>query len=195
MKLRIHTYEKNVTKLGPGKRFTIWTQGCMKRCKGCISPTTQALDGGYEIETDELAQLIVNSNCEGITISGGEPFLQAKALSELIHKIKEKQEYSVVIYTGCIYEELKQSGDSYTLKLLEFCDLLIDGPYIEELNDGKNLRGSSNQRALALSDRYKAEASEYGTKPAEVEIFVHDGRLNMVGVPSKEQLEIIKKIT
>ena len=85
-----------------------------------------------------------------------------------------------------------QSNNDEFLKLLDKCDLLVDGAYDESLNDGKNLQGSSNQRAIPLTERYKEFSAEYGTKPAEVEFFFQEEKVSMVGVPSAEVLERFK---
>ena len=78
------------------------------------------------------------------------------------------------------------------MELLQLCDLIIDGAYEETLNDGKNLRGSSNQKAILLTDKYIDFAKEIGTKPAEIEFFVRENRISMVGVPTREILQRMK---
>lgn len=194
MKLRIHGTEAQVTALGSGYRFAVWVQGCLRRCPGCISPDTWNMEEGYDRDTAELAEEILNSGCDGITISGGEPFLQAEALSDMLTRVRKKKDIGVIIYTGNTLEELKAQHSEYIERLLALCDLLVDGAYVEEQNDGKNLRGSSNQRALALTDRYQKEALDYGTRDAYVELFVHEDKIRMVGIPSKEMLDRMKKI-
>lgn len=72
--------------------------------------------------------------------------------------------------------------------------MLIDGPYVDELNDGMNLRGSSNQRVIALTDRYEQNVCEYGTKNAEIEFFMKENKMVMVGVPTKELLDKFKNV-
>lgn len=192
MQLRIHATEKNVKVLGPGSRFVIWVQGCHRRCPGCMSPETWALNGGEIISTQLLSKEILQSGCNGITISGGEPFLQAKALAELIHLVRKCRDIGVIVYTGNVIDDLKESSDARLL--LEVSDLLIDGAYIEEQRDGKNLRGSANQRAIALTSRYEKEAELIGTGSAEIEFFFHDGVTRIVGVPTPEWLERMKHI-
>lgn len=194
MKLKLHGTEAQVTALGSGRRFAVWVQGCFRRCPGCISPDTWNPEDGYEKDSEELAEEILRSGCDGITISGGEPFLQAEALADVILRVRQAKDMGVIIYTGSTLEELKAQKTEEIRHLLELCDLLVDGAYIEELNDGKNLRGSSNQRALALTDRYQREACDYGTRDAYVELFVHEDKVRMVGIPSKEMLSRIKKI-
>ena len=100
--------------------------------------------------------------------------LQAKALADLIQEVRKKTDLGVMIYTGFTLEELQEADNPDYNLLLEQCDLLVDGPYIDELNDSKNLRGSSNQRAIPLTDRYAEYAKQIGTKPAEIEMFYEE---------------------
>lgn len=193
MEIRLHDEQDGVGKLGPGIRYAVWTQGCMRRCPGCMSPESRNMSGGRMIDVEELAGRIIRSGREGITISGGEPFLQPAALSSLIDLVREKKDIGVIVYTGYTIEELERSEDRDIHDLLKRIDLLVDGEYIEELNDGKNLRGSSNQRAIPLSGRYLKEAERYGEKPAEVEFFMREETICMVGIPSKTLLERFKK--
>ena len=192
--MRIYNYQDGVKKLGPGTRFVLWTQGCPRRCAGCMTPASQDINGGQHISVEELSQIIISANREGITISGGEPFLQAADLCELITLVRKSVDIGVIIYTGYIYEELISSKESAIKRLLELTDLLIDGPYVDELNDGMNLRGSSNQRVIALTDRYVQNVCEYGIKKAEIEIFVKENKMVMVGVPTKELLSKFKNV-
>ena len=194
MKIRLHNEQDGVTKLGPGTRYVIWTQGCRRSCKGCMTPESRSLTGGYLKDIQELADSIVSAGREGITISGGEPFLQAACLVRLIGLIREKRDTGVIIYTGFTLEELMESEDTSVHELLCACDLLIDGEYVEELNDGRNLRGSSNQRAIPLSDRYREYVDIYGSRPAEIEFFMKENSLSMVGVPSRELLRRFVKM-
>lgn len=180
MKLSVHMREPAVHTLGPGVRYALWVQGCPRRCPGCVAPEAQALDGGTELETGALAWEILLSGAEGLTISGGEPFLQAEALAELIRTVRRKRDLGVIVYTGYRYEELL--ADPAARALLEETDLLIDGPYVKELDDGKSLRGSSNQRVIPLTERYRGELSLYGRPERPTEAFVHGAEVHYVGV-------------
>lgn len=139
--------------LGPGLRYAIWVQGCHRRCKGCITPESRLFEGGTEIDIDSLVSDIVNRDgIDGITISGGEPFLQAVELFSLLKKVLcQKPNLTVIIYTGFVIEELYKLPEASNL--LALTDILIDGEYVEELNDNKGIRGSSNQRVIPLTNR------------------------------------------
>lgn len=192
MEIRIYNYQDGVTKLGPGIRFILWTQGCARCCKGCMTPMSQDRDSGRIISVFDLADIIIQSGRDGLTIGGGEPFLQAQALYELVNLIRAKRDIGIIVYTGYTLDEILQSKDLYMCRFLEQIDLLIDGPYIEELNDGMNLRGSSNQRAIALTARYESDVDGYGSKKAEVEFFMKEDKVLMVGVPDSNTLNRFK---
>jgi anaerobic ribonucleoside-triphosphate reductase activating protein len=124
---------------------------------------------------------------EGITVSGGEPFLQAAALCELIETTKSARDTGVIIYTGHAYQELCESEDPDAKRLLGLCDLLIDGRYKEEYNDGKSLRGSSNQQVIPLTERYRENLHLYGAEGRGIELIVRgNGTARIIGIPPRD---------
>ena len=169
MMLRVGYIKAGTRALGPGNRYAIWAQGCLRKCKGCASPEHQPLDGGYWVDTKDLANQICSCNAiDGITVSGGEPFMQAKTLCELLNRVNEiRPELTVIVFTGNKLEELT---NTVSKEFLNNVDLLIDGEYILELNDGIGLRGSSNQRFHYLTDRLLPfqEEIEHGHRRREV---------------------------
>lgn len=186
-KLRLYMTAPCSEVLGPYKRFIVWVQGCKRRCKGCIAKDSWALDGGELVEVNAIVQQILRQEkIEGITISGGEPFLQQDALCELIRKVREHKDIGVIIYTGMKYSEIENTA------LAHSADLIIDGEYVEELNDNKSLRGSSNQNVLCLTERYENIVSEYyGRNGRKIELILADGVTKMIGIPSKEFEQMI----
>ena len=186
IKLRLYMTAKNTKALGPYRRYSIWVQGCLKRCAGCISEGSQALDGGYEEDVDALAADIINTpGIEGLTISGGEPFLQEQALVRLIRQVRLKKDIGVIVYTGMEYGEIKES------ELAQVSDMIIDGEYREELNDNLSLRGSSNQQICLVTERYKKESETlYGVPGRKIELQIEGDKTKMVGIPDKNSLKI-----
>ncbi len=178
--LSVYMKEAAVTTLGPGVRYGLWVMGCDKACPGCIASGAHT-GKGREIPAGALAMEIIYSGAEGLTISGGEPFLQAASLSIMIDKIRRKKDMGVIIYTGYSYDQLLRKRE--WTQLLEKTDLLIDGPYIKELDDGKSLRGSSNQSVIPLTDRYKDYLEMYGRDGRDTQIFDHGYYRSIVGVP------------
>lgn len=159
-----------------------------------MTPISQDPELGKNIGVSDLTNIIIQSGRDGLTISGGEPFLQAEALCELIECIKEKRDIGIIVYTGYVLEEIQQSKNQHMRNLLSQIDLLVDGPYVEELNDGMNLRGSSNQRVIALTDRYKSDVDNYGSKKSEVEFFIKEEKVMIVGVPDSTTLSRFKNV-
>lgn len=136
---------------GPGIRYVLFTQGCLHACKGCHNPETHSIEGGYSRSIAELfAEFCENPLLCGITFSGGEPFLQAEALCWIAEQVKTLGK-TVFVYSGYSYEQLLAAAKEniYVARLLDLCDGLVDGPYIQELQDLElAYRGSSNQRVL-----------------------------------------------
>lgn len=170
--------------LGPGLRYVIWTQGCPFNCKGCISPEGKPVDANIIVSVDELAKDIVSrSSITGITISGGEPFLQYDSVLELLKMVKqERPEMDILIFTGFTLEKLVWEGAKEILKLV---DVLIDGPYIPEMNDGVGLRGSSNQKIHFLTSKLIKYKEEMESGPRKVEMDIQQGYTRVIGIPIK----------
>jgi anaerobic ribonucleoside-triphosphate reductase activating protein len=146
--MRIHRYLECTTVNGNGKRFALWVQGCDRNCEGCFNPHTHNKTGGWEASVDEIMK-IVPLAVDGITISGGEPFLQAKELAELLERAS-KQNLHRLVYTGFTYEDLIAMKDEHVDKCLRFTDMLIDGEYKKDIPQRHVLAGSGNQKVLIL---------------------------------------------
>lgn len=149
---------------GPGLRSVIFTQGCTHNCKGCHNQHSHDLLGGYLKDIDELVLELSKVKLQrGITISGGEPFLQPQAILELILSIKKlKPNYDIWIYSGFTIEELlNTTGGNYeiNLEILKNINVLVDGRFIEELKNPNLLfKGSKNQRVIYLQEYFKIQA-------------------------------------
>ncbi len=138
---------------GPGIRFVIFTQGCPHGCMGCHNPQTHDFNGGKNESIDNIVSMIdADPLLKGVTLSGGEPFMQAKKLVKLLNKINNK-ELNVITYTGFTYEELIEKADEANgfLELLKASDILIDGKFeLDKKQEGLKFRGSSNQRSIDI---------------------------------------------
>ena len=136
---------------GPGMRYVVFTQGCLHNCPGCHNPETHDPNGGYLGDTDTLlAEFCEDPMLSGITLSGGDPFLQAPPLAELAAAVRALNR-TVITYTGYTIEYLMEHLEEHPgwRELLENTDILIDGPYVESRrNLLLHFRGSENQRAL-----------------------------------------------
>ena len=153
MKLRLNSELISSSANGPGNRYVIWTQGCEFNCNGCFNSETHNQYDGFEIDTDELFDnIVLNKNIEGISISGGEPFLQEEAVNELLIKIKGNTTLSTLVFTGYTYNEIK--ADKNKAKLLNNIDILISGRYEISSPFDHPLLSSTNQEMIFLTDRY-----------------------------------------
>lgn len=143
---------------GPGIRYVIFTQGCPHKCMGCHNPQTHNSIYGNLTSVDEIVNdIIKNPLLKGITISGGEPFMQANELSNLISKL-DRNKLNVIVYTGYEFESLLNNSNEYNgfESLLNSSDVLIDGKFdINLKSDLLPFRGSTNQRSIDCKESIK----------------------------------------
>jgi anaerobic ribonucleoside-triphosphate reductase activating protein len=136
---------------GEGLRATVFTQGCRRRCPGCQNPETWDETAGVAVSIDEIKERLSKMKGQaGVTFSGGEPMLQAKALKEIADWARAEMGWNVWCFTGYTYDTLKKLDDE-KMDLVRSLDVLIDGPFILEQRDLTcRFRGSRNQRLLRL---------------------------------------------
>lgn len=173
-------------KLGPGRRSVVWLQGCHLRCRGCVASETWSLEAGEQLPVGTLAESIASTNgIEGVTFSGGEPFLQAEDLCDLIDSVRGlRPELTYMSYSGYRREWLASRNDHGFAALLDRLDILIDGPYVERLNDGRLWRGSSNQRIHLLTGRHEPICNTHLDRSVGIEMALNpDGIPIFIGVP------------
>lgn len=134
---------------GPGLRLAVFAQGCPHACPGCHNPKTHDPDGGYDTTVGAvLREVQRNPLLSGVTLSGGEPFLQPEQMTALAQAAKSMG-LSIWVYSGWLFEELLERTEARAL--LESCDVLVDGPYIKAQKSYDALwRGSLNQRLIDL---------------------------------------------
>ena len=189
--------EKKTRVLGPGLRYALWLQGCKKRCAGCINPAGQRIgEGGYWMTEEAIIdELAAAKSLTGITISGGEPFLQAEGLASLVRLVRERTCLDIMIYTGYTLAELNAMESPEIHFILAHIDLLIDGEYREEENRNAIYRGSDNQVIHYLSPKYEAYKERIEkTKNRSIEFVYRGGQdLFLVGIPAKNTLEDLWK--
>ena len=182
-----------------GDRFIIYFQGCDRRCKNCFAEETQPKNkNGFYIEIDEIINQINNEkNIQGVTISGGEPFLQYVELECLVNEIKNStKELDIMVYSGNSLKELKEDNRDEIKNILNKIDILIDGAYIEEENSGTALKGSDNQEIHVLSEQgIKLKKFIEEQKNRKIEIIANiNGGISIIGIPPKDKVEALKKI-
>lgn len=174
--------------LGPGDRVGIWLCGCDRRCKGCSNPELWVAKAEYEVSTSDILSLI-NRICNshtisGFTITGGEPFDQSNELLELIKGLRFIS-HDILVYTGYLKQELEEKNDRTVDCILENIAVLIDGPYIEELNTGVRLRGSSNQSIIILDPEYRELYTSYLKGHNQIQNFMTSDGAVSVGIHNR----------
>ena len=175
--------------LGPGDRVCIWTRGCSKRCGGCISPELQPFSG-RDTEESVIASKLTEAadlwNCNGLTVSGGDPFEQPECLLRLL-RLARGRFGDILVYTGMTLEEIEdgKAGES-GIGCLCLIDALIDGPYIESRNRPDcALRGSDNQKIHIFTPSLKETYEKYLKKERQTEEFIYGSERIAVGIPNK----------
>lgn len=137
---------------GPGYRLAVFVQGCPHACPGCHNPKTHDFAGGRLGDTDEIiARMGKNPLVRGVTLTGGEPMMQAAALALVASAAREKG-MNVWCYTGFTLEALQRENNPDRMHLLECVDVLVDGPYIAHERSLDLLYcGSKNQRLIDMN--------------------------------------------
>ena len=131
---------------GVGLRNALYVSGCPIHCKGCHNLKLWDINAGNP-QTVSQVFASLNEDDFNISILGGEPLFQYKAILSLCRLIKRETNKTIWLWSGYTYEQIqKDYGD-----ILEYIDVLIDGPFIEEKKDlTLDWRGSSNQRIIKL---------------------------------------------
>lgn len=155
---------------GPGTRLVVFFQGCDRGCKGCFNTDTHSMDARSIYTPEDLLDDFLTDSVEGLTVSGGEPFLQSVGLGRLLCLARSRS-LSTVVYTGYAIEELRAIPGG--ARALEYIDVLIDGPFVEAMKEPTLLaRGSTNQRVHLLTKCYNASDL---LMPARSEITISPG--------------------
>lgn len=194
--IRVARYSPRCTVLGPGVRGVLWVQGCERRCPGCVAPETWNVAGGELLDVGFLADFFTrNPSAEGVTFSGGEPFLQAEALAELVDSVRKKRpDFTFMAYTGFTLEELMAEERHERLELLARLDILIDGPYVQEEHENLLWRGSRNQRVWFLTPRYESPWRErIYTVGVHLELEMNEDTFHCMGILPQGFRKVLEK--
>lgn len=133
--MRYHNITKEDMLNGDGLRVVLWLAGCAHHCKNCQNPITWDPEGGLpfdEAAKQELFAELDKDYISGITFSGGDPLYPAgrEELYALIQEVKERYPHKTIwLYTGYLWEEIRD------LPLISCLDVVVDGPFVEELKD------------------------------------------------------------
>ncbi len=142
--------KKHTTVNGPGVRYTVFMQGCEHGCKGCHNPETHDPDGGKTIPVKELIDdILATKYIDGVTLSGGDPLLQADQCRDIVEALKSKG-LNIWLYSGFTFDEvIEGKAGEAAREVLNFIDVMVDGRFVESLLSEEHIwRGSSNQRLI-----------------------------------------------
>lgn len=152
---------------GKGAGVSLFVQGCHFHCKGCFNKEAWDFNGGkewaQEIE-DKFFELINRPYIKRVSILGGEPLADENVhgVFELITKLKiEFPDKDIWVYTGyqlenIINNSVQNTETTLRKKVVEMCDILVDGRYIEEQKDlTLKFAGSKNQRLIDMQRTLK----------------------------------------
>lgn len=138
---------------GLGIRTSIFVTGCTHKCFNCFNEEYQDFQAGQEWtekETEEVVDYVSDPNVSGLTLLGGEPMLNTQGLIDVVKTVRKTiPQKDIWVYSGFLLEEILK--DSTKKELLELCDVLVDGKFVDELKDPSlQFRGSSNQRVIDI---------------------------------------------
>lgn len=160
--MNYHNIVHNDMLNGDGLRVVLFVSGCSLHCKNCQNPQTWSKDSGIKFDEqakDEIFEQLSFDYISGLTLTGGHP-LEHYNLDELTNLCKEiKQKFpkkTIWLYTGFTYEEIYRDYKKGKYEILNYVDILVDGPYVEQLRDiSLKWRGSSNQRVIDMQESLK----------------------------------------
>jgi anaerobic ribonucleoside-triphosphate reductase activating protein len=183
--LRLHRLEPASRVNGPGLRTVIWVQGCALGCPGCFNPETHVMNAGEAWLVEKLVERIIEikhgtegAGIEGITLSGGEPLHQHRALARLLQQVREKTDLSILVFTGYDWDELQRLKGIN--RFLANVDVLIAGRYDASRRVAQGLIGSANKVPYFLTDRYTDKDLE--TVPQAEIILSPNGEIILSGI-------------
>lgn len=182
--------------LGPGLRSAVWVQGCPFHCPGCIAPDWLPQKPARVIKLPfALEQLTSHPGIVGMTISGGEPMLQARSLAALCRQMRQRKggDFSILCFTGFRWEDLqRQPRSTGWHDLVNEIDTLLAGPFLINRQLKSGLLGSSNKQVIHLTPRL-AQVDFYSL-PRTIEVHIQNGEALMVGVPGEGTYQILKGV-
>ena len=179
--LNIYNIEPKNYVNGNGCRYVLWVQGCDLKCIGCWNELTWNFDNNILKSVKEIFEEIksLGTQIEGVTFSGGEPFLQAKELSKLAKLIKENTTLDIQIFSGFTKDELIKMEQ---LELLQYTDILVTGKF-------DNTKNNNNQIVHILND--SVDIWKFNNENVQIEID-EDLDIKITGYPTDNLINEIK---
>ena len=181
MDVQVHNFLLGSCANGPGIRNTVWFQGCTLCCPECFNPGTHDPNAGKTLTVEQVCDRLLDPNCpcDGITISGGEPFQQPDALFSLLKMLREKAAPPILVFSGYTEEEIMQ--DPVRRACAELADAMICGPYRpDEGSDLNQYISSRNQKLILISNRLTC--NDFQNLPLREIIIDQEGKLIISGI-------------
>lgn len=180
--LNIYNIETSNYVNGNGCRYVLWLQGCDLGCIGCWNTETWSFEKNILKTVEEVFEEILNfkDSIDGVTFTGGEPFLQSKELSKLAQLIKENTNLNIQIFSGFRITELQHCSQK---SLLDYTDILVSGRY------DKNK--SNNNQSLYILNK-DIVPWEFNNSDVQIDID-ENGNIKITGYPTNKFINIIKK--
>lgn len=179
---------------GPGERAVVHFAGCSIGCAGCFNPHThdEAGPGVWRVSPEEMALATLRVS-QRVTVSGGEPTDQPIALRAYLRALRALGVVDVVMFTGRRVGWLERHVPAWRDIVREgLVDIVIDGPFMRNrMEVGDVVRGSSNQRVIALTSRIPVEAMT--GRDTQVEIAA-DGSVILTGFPDADLLNLMSEL-
>jgi anaerobic ribonucleoside-triphosphate reductase activating protein len=201
VKISINKAHFPVTVLGPGRRLGLWVQGCGIHCRGCVSQDTWKPDHGRDMPVAQLlawCREVTRGGFDGVTISGGEPFEQPRALSALLDGLHQWRaqaglDFDLLCYSGYPLATLRKRH----ARLLAKLDAVIAEPYIDSQPPTHLWRGSANQTLTTLSPRgercyapfLEARADQAAKR---IQMSVDGNRVWYIGIPGRGDMAALE---
>ena len=154
-------FSKYDTANGPGIRVSLFVSGCTLHCKGCFNPESWDFNAGKLFDSDayhELFKTLDNPYIKGLSILGGDPFEEQNldVVMGIVQEFRNRfgDTKDIWIWSGRIKEKLET--DPRKKFILDHCDVLVDGPFVEKLKITQQgqYKGSSNQRVIYLNAKH-----------------------------------------
>ena len=188
--IEVYSITKGTEVNGPGKRYMVHVQGCTLGCKGCFNtitwPTKSETSSSLDIAV--LAEDLLDSDIDGITISGGEPLQQPEAVIRLIRILKASG-VDVLLYTGYTKAEVDDAG--YLGTLTDLVDTIVFGRFEKDKlipQPHTQLRGSYNQEVFTKTGEDSSEGASMN-----LEFHIEPGKVEITGFPGRDLIKLTKR--
>ncbi|NVJ53920.1 MAG: radical SAM protein [Campylobacteraceae bacterium] len=180
--LNIHNIATSNYVNGNGCRYVLWLQGCDLACTGCWNTETWSFEKRILKTVDEVFKEIINlrDTINGITFTGGEPFLQSDELSKLAQLVKENTNLDIQIFSGFDIEELQSD---FKKVLLNYTDILVSGRY-----DKNKI---NNNQSLYLLNK-DIDPWQFNNSDVQIDIDIN-ANIKITGYPTNKLIKMIEK--